>query len=80
VWAAIASTLTGCGSQHSFYVMFDEPIAPEAVVQTLLRCGIHDNPQLGPGANTWLLPTDVGRSKLNCLRHQPHVVAVRAGM
>jgi hypothetical protein len=78
--AMVAYTLTGCGPHHSYYVMFDERISPEAVVRTFLRCGIHDDPQLGPGSNTWLIPTDVGRSKLNCLRHQPHVEAVRAGM
>lgn len=77
--AAIALALAGCaaGSQQTeMSVLFDRPMVPEDVAQTLLRCGIHDGPREGPSLSIWLIPTGLGRSKLDCVRRQPHVEAV----
>ena len=80
--AVLAST--GCVHAHTGLVsiVFDQPMVPEVVGQTFLRCGIHDTPQEADGnLAVWLIPPeDVSQKQLRCLLRQPHVKTWRGAM
>ena len=75
---AIGLALGGCARppQGSISVRFDQPMVPEDVGRTLLRCGIHSDIIDAPSPEIWQIPPDISRKQFECLKRQPHVARV----
>lgn len=78
---ALAVALVGCTMQPEgmLSILFDQPMVPEDVGATLLRCGVHHDP-VENSTTVWSVPPDLSQKQLACLRRQPHVEAVRGAL
>lgn len=78
VGLAVALTLAACAPspQGQISVFFDQPMVPEIVGQTLLRCRIQGGPLDSPSPTIWTIAPPISQKQIACLERQPHVVIV----